>query len=341
MEGVTDDAAARVPEEVATDALDAAAGVLGGEDGATGGAAGVFGGDAGGAVARVLGRGGDGAATDGLGGVVGADGGQLGVDGVVGGGAGAVGGDMGAGQAVGEATSAVDEAWDRPDAGAVVGDDGAAAQDAVAQVGDDAGRLEGVPQAVSEVAGAAAGEAQQGGAEVAGVVSQPADGGAQRTGDGAEEAAGDGVGLAVGEAGQVAPDGLAGGDVLGPANGYVAGAGAAGGTHDGEGASATARADSVDLEWFAWIPFGQTRRPGRRDGSSEPETAGVQTAALSTDRTSIQVQILPALEQVVTAIGAMLPSTGGPGALALAAGLVGLGGAGFWLRRAGVRRQRR
>jgi hypothetical protein len=100
------------------------------------------------------------------------------------------------------------------------------------------------------------------------------------------------------------------------------------------------RADSGDDAWFAWFPFAQTRRPARGDGSSEPETAGVQTAALATDRTSIQVQILPPLEQVLTIIGAMLPSTGGPGALALAAGLVGLGGAGIWLRRTGSRRQR-
>jgi hypothetical protein len=50
------------------------------------------------------------------------------------------------------------------------------------------------------------------------------------------------------------------------------------------------------------------------------------------------VQILPAIQQIVSAISAMLPSTGGPGAAALGLGLLGLGGLGIWLRRAGRRR---
>jgi hypothetical protein len=72
--------------------------------------------------------------------------------------------------------------------------------------------------------------------------------------------------------------------------------------------------------------------------SSDPETAGVQTAAIATDRASIHVLVLPALEQVVTAIAAFIPSTGGPGVAALLIGLTALGGLGVWLRRAGKRR---
>jgi hypothetical protein len=70
----------------------------------------------------------------------------------------------------------------------------------------------------------------------------------------------------------------------------------------------------------------------------EPETAGVQTAAISTDRASIHVLVLPPLAQVVTAIAAFIPSTGGPTAAAIAFALASLGGVGVWLRRAGTRR---
>jgi len=72
--------------------------------------------------------------------------------------------------------------------------------------------------------------------------------------------------------------------------------------------------------------------------SSDPETAGVQTAAIATDRASIHVLVLPALEQIVTAIAAFIPSTGGPGVAVLLIGLTALGGVGVWLRRVGRRR---
>jgi hypothetical protein len=72
--------------------------------------------------------------------------------------------------------------------------------------------------------------------------------------------------------------------------------------------------------------------------SSDPETAGVQIAAIGTDRASIHVLVLPALEQVATAIAAFIPSTGGPGVAALLIGLTALGSLGVWLRRVGKRR---
>jgi hypothetical protein len=71
---------------------------------------------------------------------------------------------------------------------------------------------------------------------------------------------------------------------------------------------------------------------------SDPETAGVQAAAAASDRTSIRVQILPPLNQILRAIGASIPSTGGPAAAALGLGLCILGGLGFGLRRSGQRR---
>jgi len=78
--------------------------------------------------------------------------------------------------------------------------------------------------------------------------------------------------------------------------------------------------------------------PGSGRSSSDPETAGVQAAAATSDRTSIRVQVMPPLDQTLTAIGARIPSTGGPSAAALGLGLAMLGGLGFWLRRAGRRR---
>jgi hypothetical protein len=82
----------------------------------------------------------------------------------------------------------------------------------------------------------------------------------------------------------------------------------------------------------------QTAQANGDPTSSDPETAGVQTAAISTDRASIHVLVLPALEQVVTAIVGFIPSTGGPAAAALLTGLGTLGGVGVWLRRVGRRR---
>jgi hypothetical protein len=78
--------------------------------------------------------------------------------------------------------------------------------------------------------------------------------------------------------------------------------------------------------------------PGSGKSSSDLETAGVQAAAATSDRTSIRVQIMPPLDQILSAIGASIPSTGGPSAAALGVGLAMLGGLGFWLRRAGQRR---
>ena len=66
-----------------------------------------------------------------------------------------------------------------------------------------------------------------------------------------------------------------------------------------------------------------------------PQTAGVQTAAVSSDRTSIVVQIMPPVQQAVAAIRAAIPSTGGPSAAVLASVLVGIGAFGLFLRRAG------
>jgi LPXTG-motif cell wall-anchored protein len=82
-----------------------------------------------------------------------------------------------------------------------------------------------------------------------------------------------------------------------------------------------------------------TQSTPRDDSTSgEPETAGVQTAAISTDRASIHVLVLPPLEQILPAIAAFIPSTGGPAAAALAIGLLGLGGLGVYLRRHSRRR---
>jgi nicotinate-nucleotide--dimethylbenzimidazole phosphoribosyltransferase len=67
-----------------------------------------------------------------------------------------------------------------------------------------------------------------------------------------------------------------------------------------------------------------------------PETAGVQTASIAApDRTSIVVAIAPPVTQIISTIVAILPSTGGPSAVALATALLGLGGVGVWLRRSG------
>jgi hypothetical protein len=50
------------------------------------------------------------------------------------------------------------------------------------------------------------------------------------------------------------------------------------------------------------------------------------------------VLVLPPLEQILPAIAAFIPSTGGPGAAAIAISLSALGGLGVWLRRKGTRR---
>jgi len=89
---------------------------------------------------------------------------------------------------------------------------------------------------------------------------------------------------------------------------------------------------------FAQQPGRQRTSPAADTRTPDPETAGVQTAAISTDRASIHVLVLPLLEQILPAIAAFIPSTGGPSAAALAIGLVALGGVGVWLRRRGARR---
>jgi hypothetical protein len=73
--------------------------------------------------------------------------------------------------------------------------------------------------------------------------------------------------------------------------------------------------------------------------SPTPETAGVQAAAVPSNRTAVSVQVVPPLAQILPAIRATIPSTGGPSAVALATGLVGLGGLGVWLRHAGRKRR--
>jgi hypothetical protein len=69
------------------------------------------------------------------------------------------------------------------------------------------------------------------------------------------------------------------------------------------------------------------------------ETAGVQSASLGSDRTSIMVQIIEPLKQIMPAINAILPSTGGPSTPLVALVLFGLGGVGVGLRRVGLRRR--
>jgi hypothetical protein len=81
--------------------------------------------------------------------------------------------------------------------------------------------------------------------------------------------------------------------------------------------------------------------------SPTPETAGVQTVSITSDRVAITVQVLPPLEEILRRvqalppINALIPSTGGPTAVALATGLFALGGLGVWLRRVGRDRPRR
>jgi hypothetical protein len=72
----------------------------------------------------------------------------------------------------------------------------------------------------------------------------------------------------------------------------------------------------------------------------ENETAGVQAA--SSDRASIRVRIIGALEQIAPAVSQAvsqirIPSTGGPAFAALLIGLAALGAAGFWARYSGRR----
>jgi hypothetical protein len=69
-----------------------------------------------------------------------------------------------------------------------------------------------------------------------------------------------------------------------------------------------------------------------------PETAGVQAAAIRSDRATITVQVVPPLAQILPTIQALIPSTGGPNAVALATGLIALGGLGVALRRVGRKR---
>jgi hypothetical protein len=73
-------------------------------------------------------------------------------------------------------------------------------------------------------------------------------------------------------------------------------------------------------------------------GLAGPEANGVQASSIGSDRTSIRVLVLPPLNQILPAIAAMIPSTGGPSAAALALGLIALGGLGVRLRRIGLRR---
>jgi hypothetical protein len=70
------------------------------------------------------------------------------------------------------------------------------------------------------------------------------------------------------------------------------------------------------------------------DASGDTQTAGVQTAFITSNRAAISVQIiLP--QRLVTAIVTIIPSTGGPSAAILGGGLIALGGVGVWLRRTG------
>jgi hypothetical protein len=75
--------------------------------------------------------------------------------------------------------------------------------------------------------------------------------------------------------------------------------------------------------------------------SPTPETAGVQTASISSDRTAITIQIMPLVQRILPTIGAMIPSTGGPSAALFGSALLAVGGLGLWLRRAGRERGRR
>jgi hypothetical protein len=89
---------------------------------------------------------------------------------------------------------------------------------------------------------------------------------------------------------------------------------------------------------FLFAQRGAQSSPGGDTTTSDPETAGVQTAAISTDRASIHVLVLPPLDQILPTLAGFIPSTGGPSAAALAISLVALGGLGVWLRRRGMRR---
>ena len=63
----------------------------------------------------------------------------------------------------------------------------------------------------------------------------------------------------------------------------------------------------------------------------------MQAASVTTDRTSIRIQILPPLEQIVPAIVRTIPSTGGPALISLVLALAALGSVGGWLRYLGRR----
>jgi hypothetical protein len=119
----------------------------------------------------------------------------------------------------------------------------------------------------------------------------------------------------------------------------------------GAPAAAAGQAGAMGLAGQAGLtgPAGQAGGPAGQEGPTEPtgetpvpqtETAGVQSqAAVSPDRTSIRLQILPPLDQILPALSQTIPSTGGPAAATLAVGLAALGGLGVWLRHLGRRRR--
>jgi hypothetical protein len=100
---------------------------------------------------------------------------------------------------------------------------------------------------------------------------------------------------------------------------------------------AAASAQPVVDDWFAAFAAADVFP----QAVPTPETAGVQAASLTSDRTAITVQVVPPFERVLQAIGAVIPSTGGPTAIALATALIALGALGLGLRWAGRERARR
>ena len=98
--------------------------------------------------------------------------------------------------------------------------------------------------------------------------------------------------------------------------------------------------DSVTLT-VAVIPDQDTSAPGLAASerfpqvSPTPETAGVQAASITSDRAAISVQIFPPLDRILPAIGALLPSTGGPSLALASAVLLVIGSLGIFLRRIG------
>lgn len=106
-------------------------------------------------------------------------------------------------------------------------------------------------------------------------------------------------------------------------------------TDTAQAAPATQSADAAN---FAAGKLFAQPRPTPHAANQDVEAAGVQAVSITPDRTAILVQVAPQIQRITSAIGGMIPSTGGPGALAVVTLLVSIGGAGVWLRRAGRRR---